>query len=141
VNATGPFFCCREALPDMIERGWGRIINVASTAALSGIPYSAAYSASKHALLGLTRSLALELARQNITANALCPGWVETDMLRDAVANIVEKTGRTPEDARQRVLALGGQRRVITPEEVAAKALWLAGPDGANTNGQAIAIM
>ncbi len=141
VNATGPFFCCRAAVPDMIERGGGRIINVASTAALSGIPYSAAYSASKHALLGLTRSLALELARYNITANALCPGWVETDMLRDAIDNIVEKTGRTPDAARASVLALGGQQRVVTPEEVAVKALWLAGPDGANTSGQAIMIV
>jgi NAD(P)-dependent dehydrogenase (short-subunit alcohol dehydrogenase family) len=140
VNATGPFFCCRAVVPDMIAREWGRIINIASTAALSGIAYSAAYSASKHALLGLTRSLALELARHNITANALCPGWVETDMLQKAVAKIVAKTGRAPDEARASILALSGQRRVTTPEEVAAVALRLAGPAGANTNGQAITI-
>ncbi len=131
VNANGPFFCCRAAVPDMIERGGGRIINIASYAALSGIPYSSAYSASKHALLGLTRSLALELARYGITANAICPGWVETDMVQNAVANIVAKTGRS---------ALAGQPRMIAPEQVAAVALRLAGPAGAGTSGQAITI-
>jgi NAD(P)-dependent dehydrogenase (short-subunit alcohol dehydrogenase family) len=140
VNATGPFFCCRAIVPDMIAGQWGRIVNVASIAALAGLPYSAAYSASKHALLGLTRSLALELARHNITANALCPGWVETDMLRDAVASIVATTGRTPEAARASVLALSGQRRVTTPEEVAAAALRLVGPEGDRISGQAITI-
>jgi NAD(P)-dependent dehydrogenase (short-subunit alcohol dehydrogenase family) len=140
VNASGPFFCCRAAVPDMVDRKWGRIINIASYAALSGIAYSSAYSASKHALLGLTRSLALELARNNITANALCPGWVETDMVQNAVANIVEKTGRTPDDARASILALSGQPRMIMPEEVAAVALRLAGPEGDGTSGQAILI-
>jgi len=140
VNATGPFFCCRAVVPEMIAQGWGRIVNVASTAALTGIPYSAAYSASKHALLGLTRSLALELARHNITANALCPGWVETDMLHAAIASIVAKTGRTPAEARTSILAVSGQRRVTTPEEVAATALRLLGPEGARVNGQAITI-
>ena len=140
MNASGPFFCCRAAAPDMIERGAGRIINIASYAALSGIPYSSAYSASKHALLGLTRSLALELARYGITANAICPGWVETDMVQNAVANIVAKTGRSEEAARASILALAGQPRMITPEQVAAVALRLAGPEGAGTNGQAITI-
>jgi NAD(P)-dependent dehydrogenase (short-subunit alcohol dehydrogenase family) len=140
INATGPFFCCRAVVPDMVAGQWGRIVNIASIAALAGLPYSAAYSASKHALLGLTRSLALELARYNITANALCPGWVETDMLRDAVASIVTTTGRTPEEARASVLALAQQRRVTTPEEVATAALRLVGPEGAAINGQAITI-
>jgi NAD(P)-dependent dehydrogenase (short-subunit alcohol dehydrogenase family) len=140
VNATGPFFCCRAVVPDMIAQQWGRIVNVASIAALAGLPFSAAYSASKHALLGLTRSLALELARHQITANALCPGWVETDMLRDAIANIVATTGRTPEQARANVLALSGQRRVTTAEEVAAAAMRLVGAEGASINGQAITI-
>ena len=140
VNASGPFFCCRTAVPDMIERGGGRIINIASYAALSGIPYSSAYSASKHALLGLTRSLALELARYGITANAICPGWVETDMVQNAVANIVAKTGRSEDAARASILALAGQPRMIAPEQVAAVALRLAGPAGAGTSGQAITI-
>jgi NAD(P)-dependent dehydrogenase (short-subunit alcohol dehydrogenase family) len=140
VNVTGPFYCCRAAVPGMIERGWGRIINVASYAALSGIAYSSAYSASKHALLGLTRSLALELARHNITANAICPGWVETGMLREAVATIVTKTGRSPAEARTSILALAGQPRVLVPEDVAAVALRLASPEGDRTTGQAITI-
>ena len=140
VNATGPFWCCRAVVPDMIARKWGRIVNIASIAALTGLPYSASYSASKHALLGLTRSLALELGRHNITANALCPGWVETDMLRDAIASIVASTGRTSEEARASVLALSQQRRVTTPEEVAAAAMRLVGPEGASINGQAITI-
>ncbi|MBC8161140.1 MAG: SDR family oxidoreductase [Roseiflexaceae bacterium] len=140
VNVTGPFVCCREVVPTMIERGGGRIINIASIAALNGIPYSSAYSASKHALLGLTRSLALELARNGITANAICPGWVETDMLADTLQNIVAKTGRSAEDALASVLAISGQPRVITPDEVAAVALRLAGPDGAQTNGEAIVL-
>jgi NAD(P)-dependent dehydrogenase (short-subunit alcohol dehydrogenase family) len=140
VNASGPFYCCRAAVPAMVARSWGRIINIASYAALTGIPYSSAYSASKHALLGLTRSLALELARHNITANAICPGWVETDMVQEAVSNIVTKTGRTTDEARASILALAGQRRMIAPEEVAAAALRLARPEGAGTNGQAITI-
>jgi NAD(P)-dependent dehydrogenase (short-subunit alcohol dehydrogenase family) len=140
VNASGPFFCSRAAVPDMIERGGGRIINIASYAALSGIPYSSAYSASKHALLGLTRSLALELARYGITANAICPGWVETDMVQNAVANIVAKTGRSEDAARASILALAGQPHMIAPEQVAAVALRLAGPAGAGTSGQAITI-
>jgi NAD(P)-dependent dehydrogenase (short-subunit alcohol dehydrogenase family) len=138
VNATGPFYCCRAVVPDMIARKWGRIVNIASIAGLAGLPYSASYSASKHALLGLTRSLALELDRHNITANALCPGWVETDMLRDAIAAIVATTGRTPEEARTSVLALSHQRRVTAPEEVAAAAMRLLGAEGASINGQAI---
>ena len=140
VNASGPFFCCRAAVPDMIARGAGRIINIASYAALSGIPYSSAYSASKHALLGLTRSLALELARYGITANAICPGWVETDMVHNAVDTIVAKTGRSADAARASILALASQPRMLAPEQVAAVALRLAGPAGANTSGQAITI-
>ena len=140
VNVTGPFYCCRAAIPDMIERGWGRIINIASYAALTGIPYSSAYSASKHALLGLTRSLALEMARYNITANALCPGWVATDMVQEAIANIMAKTGRSADEARASILALAGQRRMIEPEEVASAALRLAEAGAAGPNGQAITI-
>jgi NAD(P)-dependent dehydrogenase (short-subunit alcohol dehydrogenase family) len=140
VNANGPFYCCRAAAPDMIARKFGRIINIASYAALSGIPYSSAYSASKHALLGLTRSLALELGRYGITANAICPGWVETDMLADAVGNIVAATGRAPAEARTSLLELAGQPRMLTPDDVAAAALRLAGPAGAQTNGEAITL-
>jgi NAD(P)-dependent dehydrogenase (short-subunit alcohol dehydrogenase family) len=140
VNATGAFYCCRAAVPDMLARNWGRIINIASYAALRGIPYSAAYSASKHALLGLTRSLALELARRSITVNAICPGWVETEMVHEALATIIAKTGRSEQAARASLLEMAGQPRMIMPKEVAAVVLRLAGPEGANTNGQAITV-
>lgn len=140
VNATAPFYCCRAAVPDMIARGGGRIVNIGSIAALHGLPYSSAYSASKHALLGLTRSLALELQRHNITANAVCPGWVETDMLADAVRTIMEKTGRDEAAARASILTMAGQQRFITPEEVAATVVRLAGPQGASTSGEAIVL-
>ncbi len=140
VNATGPYLCCKAVVPHMIEQKWGRIVNIASIAALSGLPYSVSYSASKHALLGLTRSLALELGRYGITSNAICPGWTDTDMLHTAVANIVEKTGRTEDEARASVLALSKQPRVITPEEVAAVTLELVSAAGANRNGEAIVL-
>ncbi|HEU5087959.1 MAG TPA: SDR family NAD(P)-dependent oxidoreductase [Roseiflexaceae bacterium] len=137
VNATGPFYCCREVIPAMIERRWGRIINIASVAALNGLPYSAAYSASKHALLGLTRSIALEHASYGITANAICPGWTETDMLADSLGTIVARTGRTPDEARASILAMSGQSRFVSADEVATVALELAGPDS-QANGQAV---
>ena len=140
VNATAPYWCCKAVVPHMIAQRWGRIVNIASIAALSGLPYSVAYSASKHALLGLTRSLALELGRYGITSNAICPGWTDTDMLHNAVANIVEKTGRSESEARASVLALSKQPRVITPEEVAAIALELVSAAGAHRNGEAIVV-
>jgi NAD(P)-dependent dehydrogenase (short-subunit alcohol dehydrogenase family) len=140
VNATGPYLCCKAVVPHMIAQKWGRIVNIASIAALSGLPYSVAYSASKHALLGLTRSLALELGRYGITSNAICPGWTDTDMLRDAVANIVAKTGRSEDEARASVLALSKQPRVIMPEEVAEVVLELVSAAGAHRNGEAIVL-
>ena len=139
VNATGPFYCCREVIPAMIERRWGRIINIASVAGLHGLPYSAAYSASKHALLGLTRSIALEHASYGITANAICPGWTETDMLADSLGTIVARTGRTLDEARASILAMSGQSRFVRAEEVAAAALELARPD-LQANGQAVVL-
>jgi NAD(P)-dependent dehydrogenase (short-subunit alcohol dehydrogenase family) len=140
VKVTGPFRYCRAVIGDMLARRSGRIINIASIAALSGIPYSSAYSASKHALLGLTRSLALEYGRAGITANALCPGWTETDMLSATIENMMDNTGRSPDEARASNLALSGQTRIVTAEEEAQAALALAGPDGAATNGAAITI-
>jgi NAD(P)-dependent dehydrogenase (short-subunit alcohol dehydrogenase family) len=141
VNVTGAFRCCRAAIPEMQSRGWGRIINIASTAALSGLAYSAAYSASKHALLGLTRSLAIELRRSGITANAICPGWTETDMLHTAIDNLVAKTGRTPEQARASLLALSGQTRAVSSEEVAAAMIRLVGPESDTITGEAITLI
>jgi NAD(P)-dependent dehydrogenase (short-subunit alcohol dehydrogenase family) len=139
-NVSGAFYCCKAALPDMIARRWGRIITIASMAGLGGLAYSAAYSASKHAQLGLTRSLALEVARYNIAVNAVCPAWVDTDMLHDAVVALVQKTGRTPDDARTDLLKISGQTRAIPPEDVAAGVLKLACLDDASTTGQAISM-
>jgi NAD(P)-dependent dehydrogenase (short-subunit alcohol dehydrogenase family) len=140
VNLTGSFLCCREVVPGMRERGFGRIVNVASTAALQGYAYVAAYCAAKHGVLGLTRALALELARSGVTVNAVCPGYTETDIVANAVANIQAKTGRSAEDARAELTAANPQGRLITPQEVAATVVWLAQRESAGINGQAIAV-
>jgi NAD(P)-dependent dehydrogenase (short-subunit alcohol dehydrogenase family) len=124
----------------MRERGFGRIVNVASTAALQGYAYVAAYCAAKHGVLGLTRALALELARSGVTVNAVCPGYTETDIVANAVANIQAKTGRSAEDARAELTAANPQGRLITPQEVAATVVWLAQRESAGINGQAIAV-
>jgi NAD(P)-dependent dehydrogenase (short-subunit alcohol dehydrogenase family) len=138
VNLSGTFYCMREALPSMIERGWGRIINVASIAGKTGAPYIAAYSASKHGVLGLTRSVALEVARKGVTVNAVCPGYVDTDMTTRAVENIEAKTGRKREESLEALKRMSPQHRLVTSEEVAALALLLASEDGRGITGQAI---
>lgn len=138
INLSGTFHCMREALPAMVARGWGRVVNVASIAGKTGAPYIAAYAASKHGVLGLTRSVALETARTGVTVNAVCPGYVDTDMTTRAVENITTKTGRGTEEALEAVKAMSPQRRLVTPEEVAALALLLASEDGRGITGQAI---
>jgi NAD(P)-dependent dehydrogenase (short-subunit alcohol dehydrogenase family) len=138
VNLSGTFYCTRAALPAMIERGWGRVINVASIAGKTGAPYIAAYSASKHGVVGLTRSVALEVAHKGVTVNAVCPGYVDTEMTTRAVEQIEAKTGRTAEDALAAITSMSPQRRLITPEEVAAVALLLASEEGRGITGQAI---
>jgi 3-hydroxybutyrate dehydrogenase len=138
VNLSGTFYCMRAALPSMIERGWGRIINVASVAGKTGAPYVSAYSASKHGVLGLTRSAALEVATKGITVNAICPGYVKTDMTDGAIENIQSKTGKTAAEAREIIERMSPQQRIIEPEEVAALALLLASEEGRGINGQAI---
>jgi len=138
INLTGTFYCTRAALPAMLERGWGRIINIASIAGKTGAPYIAAYAASKHGVLGMTRSLALEVAASGITVNAICPGYVDTDMTTRGIENITAKTGRSAEEAMAAIKHMSPQNRLITSEEVAALALLLASEDGSGINGQAI---
>ncbi|HJQ34419.1 MAG TPA: SDR family NAD(P)-dependent oxidoreductase [Pyrinomonadaceae bacterium] len=138
VNLSGTFYCMRAALPAMVGRGWGRVINVASIAGKTGAPYIAAYSASKHGVLGLTRSAALEVASKGVTVNAVCPGYVDTQMTTRAVENIEAKTGRSAADSLEAIKRMSPQNRLVTPEEVAALALLLASDEGRGITGQAI---
>ena len=138
INLNGTFYCTRAALPTMIERGWGRIINIASIAGKTGWPYVAAYSASKHGVLGLTRSVALEVAAKGITVNAICPGYVDTEMTTRGIENITQKTKLSADEAMESLKKMSPQNRIVSPEEVAALALLLASEDGRGINGQAI---
>jgi NAD(P)-dependent dehydrogenase (short-subunit alcohol dehydrogenase family) len=140
VNLTGSFLCAQAALPDMLEAGWGRIVNIASTAGLKGYAYVAAYSAAKHGVIGLTRSLALEVAKKGITVNAVCPGYTESDILRDSIANVVAKTGLTEDDARAQFIAGNPQGRIVQPGEVADAVRWLCGEGAASITGQSISV-
>ena len=128
VNLTGTYFGMHAVLPGMMERDFGRIVNVASVAGLIGFPYAAAYAAAKHGVVGLTRSVALEVAKKNITVNAVCPGYTETDIVRNAVANIQAKTQRSDDEARQALLAQSPQGRFVQPDEVANAVAWLCLP-------------
>jgi NAD(P)-dependent dehydrogenase (short-subunit alcohol dehydrogenase family) len=139
-NLTGTFHCMRECLPEMVERDFGRIVNIASTAGLVGYRYVAAYCAAKHGVVGLTRATALEVATRNITVNAVCPGYTETDMLQSALDRIRAATGRSAEEARAQLLAANPQLRFITPAEVCNAVLWLCLPGSESITGQAIAV-
>ncbi len=138
INLSGSFYCTRAALPAMMAGSWGRIINIASIAGKTGAPYIAAYAASKHGLLGLTRSTALEVAAKGITANAICSGYVDTEMTTRGVENITKKTGRSAGEAMAAIRKMSPQDRLVTVEEVAALALLLASEAGGAINGQAI---
>jgi len=140
VNLGGSFLCTKQVLPGMVERGFGRIVNVASTAALKGYAYVAAYCAAKHGVLGMTRALALEMAKKGVTVNAVCPGYTETDIVESAIEQIVRKTGRTPEQAKAELAAGNPQGRLVQPGEVANAVLWLCRRESASINGQAIAV-
>ncbi len=126
VDLTAPFLLSRACLPAMYERGWGRIINVASVAGRIGLKYGAAYSAAKHGLIGLTRTLAAEGAKHGVTANAICPSWTETQMMDEAVASFAHATGRSPTDARKVLVSTSPLGRAATPDEVADAAVFLA---------------
>ncbi|MDA0238450.1 MAG: SDR family NAD(P)-dependent oxidoreductase [Proteobacteria bacterium] len=139
LNLTGTFLCTQQVWGSMRKKGYGRIINIASIVGLRGYPYIAAYCASKHAVVGLTKTLALEAA-DGITVNAVCPGYTDTDMVAGAIENIVEKTGRSAEETRAEIEAINAGGRMITPQEVAEMVGWLALPSSASVTGQSIAI-
>jgi NAD(P)-dependent dehydrogenase (short-subunit alcohol dehydrogenase family) len=140
VNLEGVFNCTRAVYDEMRGRGWGRIVNVASTAALKGYAYVSAYCAAKHGVLGLTRALALEAAQSGVTINAVCPGYTDTDIVRDAVKNIAEKTGRSAEAATAELTRVNPQGRLIQPSEVADSVAWLCRSESASITGQAIVV-
>lgn len=138
INVTAPFLFCRELIPAMAAAGGGHVINIGSMASVRGMAYTSAYCASKHALLGITRSLAVEYARKNVTVNQVNPGWVDTDMLAQAVGTISKTTGRTEQQAREALAAMNATGRVIQPEEVAAACLFLASEAAAGITGAAL---
>jgi NAD(P)-dependent dehydrogenase (short-subunit alcohol dehydrogenase family) len=124
----------------MLAAGWGRIVNIASTAGQRGYPYVAAYTAAKHGVVGLTRALALEVAKKGITVNAVCPGYTETDLLRESIANVVVKTGRSSDQARAQFAAGNPQGRIVQPAEVAHAVLWLCSDGASAVTGQSISV-
>jgi NAD(P)-dependent dehydrogenase (short-subunit alcohol dehydrogenase family) len=140
VNATGTFLCTQAALPGMVERGWGRVVNVASVAARTGARYVAAYTAAKHAVLGFTRSVAAEVAASGVTVNAVCPGYVDTEMTVESIDRIVEKTGMSRDEATTALLQTTPQKRLIEVAEVAYSVVSLCDADAKGVNGQALVL-
>jgi NAD(P)-dependent dehydrogenase (short-subunit alcohol dehydrogenase family) len=140
VNLDALLHCTQAALPDLLEAEAGRVVTIASVAGLKGYAYASPYVAAKHGAVGFTRALAAEYARTNLTVNAVCPGYAETAMVEDAVANIRVKTGRSGQEARDALAKFNPQGRLITPEEVANAVLWLCLPESRSITGQAIAV-
>lgn len=140
VNLTGCFLCTRQALPDMLAARHGRVIHIASTAGQRGYAYVAAYVAAKHGVVGLTRALALEVAKKGITVNAVCPGYTDTEILQTSIARVVATTGRSEAEARAEFEKSNPQGRLVQPQEVADAVLWLAGDGAAGITGQCISV-
>jgi NAD(P)-dependent dehydrogenase (short-subunit alcohol dehydrogenase family) len=140
LNLTGTFLCTKQVYENMRERGYGRIINISSTVGLRGYPYIAAYAASKHAVIGLTRTLALEAVKKGITVNAICPGYTETDLVSEAIDNIAKTSGRDKVTIKTEIENMSPMGRLVTPEEVAESAAWLCLPSSASVTGQAIVV-
>lgn len=140
VNLTGAFLCIRQVVPEMAKCNYGRIVNIASTAGLTGYAYVTAYCAAKHGLIGLTRALARELAHTGVTVNAVCPGYTNTEIVAEAVSNIVAKTGRTQEQALHELTAHNPQGRLVQPQEVAESVGWLCLQSSASITGQSIVV-
>ncbi|QNB13131.1 SDR family oxidoreductase [Paraburkholderia tropica] len=140
VNLTGAFLCTRAVLPAMLARKHGRIVNVASTAGQVGYPYVAAYCASKHGVIGMTRALALEVATQGVTVNAVCPGYTETELLQASLEQITRKTSRSEAETRSILVRHNPQQRFVTPDEVANAVLWLCAPGSSAITGQSISV-
>lgn len=140
INLTGTFLCTHEVLPSMMDAKFGRIVNMSSTAGVKGYKYVTAYTAAKHGIVGLTRSLALEVASSGITVNAVCPGFTETDLLSESVAKAASKTGRKVDEIRKEFLSSNPQGHFIKPEDVASTVAWLCEAEQGSINGQAIVI-
>lgn len=140
VNVTGTFLCTQAFLPGMLERGWGRVVNVASVAGKMGAPYISTYAASKHAVIGFTRAMAAEVAPKGVTVNAVCPGYVATEMTEQSVVRITEKTGLSEEKARASLEKMSPQKRVYEAEEVAYQVLVLCDPRAGGVNGQSVVL-
>jgi len=140
VNLTGTFLTLKEAAKHMIDVDWGRMITIASTAGIKGSSYISAYSAAKHGVVGLTRSLAIEYAGKGITVNAVCPGFTQTPIVESTIANIMEKTGLDEQKARNALTKNNPMGRIIQPEEVASAVNWLVGPGSEGVTGQTISV-
>ena len=140
VHVMGAVYAIQAVLPGMIERGFGRVVNIGSTAGLKGYPYSTAYCAAKHALVGLTRALAAETAKRGVTVNAVCPGFTDTELVRDSAARVADKTGRTPADVLADYVKDAPIGRLIRPQEVAAAVLYLCSQEAAAVTGTTLVV-